>query len=339
MRSKNSRRGPVSGRLVAVAALTLTAMLAACGGDSEAPDAGGATTTKVKVAVLPFIDVAPVYLGVQQGFFKEAGLDVEVVTAQGGAATVTGVVSGDYQFAFTGWLPLMQARQSNVPVHAIANAQFQTPPDKHQQAERTNQDLLVMGDSPIRKPADLAGAKIAVNQLKGVQETLLRNTLDKHGVKQEAVQLVELPFPDMPAALAAGRVNAAFVGEPFETGVLDAGGRIVATPYADTTYAANLSCFITSDRYATQQAKVVDAFAKAINRSLTYAQQNPDQARTIVTTYTKISADVVKRVQLPYWGPGVSKDSLREQADLGVRFGALKQAPDIDELVAKVVVG
>jgi NitT/TauT family transport system substrate-binding protein len=338
MRSKDCRRARFTGPRAAAAILALTATLAACGNeDDTGAAAAGDGVTKVTVAVLPFIDVAPVYLGVKQGFFKDAGLDVDVATAQGGAATVTGVVSGDYQFAFTGWLPLMQARQSKVPVHAIANAQYQTPPDKHEGAERTNQDVLVPGNSPIKTPADLTGATIAVNALKGVQETLLRNTLEQNGVAQNSVKLVELPFPDMPAALQSGQVDAAFVGEPFETGVLDAGGRIVATPYADTTYAANLSCFITSDKYQAEHGDQVKAFAEAMNRSLTYAQENPDEARAIVTTYTKITPELVQRVQLPYWGPGASKDSLREQAEMGLKFGALKEMPDIDELTSTVI--
>lgn len=330
-KSRFRRRVTTSIAIMTAASLALSA----CGGSDSSSDGDG--PTQVTLAVLPFIDVAPAYLGVEQGFFEDEGLDVNIKTVNSGAATVTGVVSGDYQFAFTGWLPFMQAKQSNVPVQAVANAQFQTSPETHSTAERTNQDVLVSADSPIRDAAGLEGATIGVNQLKGVQEVLLRNTLDMNGVPQDSVELVELPFPNMAETLDAGRVDAVFVGEPFETVALDAGARIVATPYADTETPANLSLFIASDQYRAENEEVVEAFARAMQKSLTYAQDNQDEARQIVTTYTEIAEDLLERVQLPFWGPEVSVESVQEQAELGQKYGALTEEPDVNALVSTVV--
>jgi len=65
---------------------------ASCGGGDD-DGGGGQGMTSVRVGVIPITAVAPVYLGVEQGFFKREGLRVEPVPAQGGAAIVPAVQS------------------------------------------------------------------------------------------------------------------------------------------------------------------------------------------------------------------------------------------------------
>src|SRR5262245_8290359 len=96
---------------LAVFALALSLAASACGDSSPStttPTASGGVTT-VKVGVIPIIDVAPIYLGVSKGFFKDAGLDLKLETAQGGAAIVPGIVSGQFQFGFSNTVSLLLA--------------------------------------------------------------------------------------------------------------------------------------------------------------------------------------------------------------------------------------
>ena len=147
---------------VAVAALLA---LAGCGDDgdsSAAKEEGG--VTKVKVGVLPISNVAPLYLGMKKGFFKEEGLEVEPSIGQSGNELVTGMVSGSTDFAFLGYVPLMSARSQGLPVKVVANA------DNGAETEEKEWTLiLTKKGSPIKQPADLAGKTIAVNALKGVR--------------------------------------------------------------------------------------------------------------------------------------------------------------------------
>src|SRR4051812_17431691 len=94
-------------RAGAALALVLPLTLSACGGgdDDQATDSSG--TAKVTVGVIPIVDVAPIYLGIKQGFFKDEGLQLKLETAQGGAAIVPGVVSGQYQFGFSNTVSLL----------------------------------------------------------------------------------------------------------------------------------------------------------------------------------------------------------------------------------------
>src|SRR5262245_35188586 len=80
---------PTRRSLLTVFALAAAAPVVACG-SSDDDSGGGATTTptKVKVGVIPIVDVAPIYLGIKQGFFSAEKLELTLETAQGGAAIV-----------------------------------------------------------------------------------------------------------------------------------------------------------------------------------------------------------------------------------------------------------
>ena len=98
-----------------------TALIGACGDDdSGGSGGGGSEVTKLKVGVIPIADVAPLYLGMQKGFFKEENLEIEPQLAEGGAAIVPSVVSGDYQFGFSNVTSLVIAASKNLPVQIVA---------------------------------------------------------------------------------------------------------------------------------------------------------------------------------------------------------------------------
>jgi NitT/TauT family transport system substrate-binding protein len=109
---------------LAVAVVTL-AGAAGCGssnsGSGGTSSADGAKKTQVTVGVIPIVDVAPLYLGQKQGFFARRGIDLKMVTAQGGAAIIPGVVSGQFQFGFSNTTSLMLAQTKGVPVKSVVN--------------------------------------------------------------------------------------------------------------------------------------------------------------------------------------------------------------------------
>src|SRR5690606_4452734 len=112
----------------AVALLGAAALLvAACGGDNGGDDqaaAGGEDETQelhhLQVGIVPVVDVVPLYLGIEKGFFEEEGLDVEPYVAQGGAAIIPAVVSGEQAIGFSNIVSLLLAEENDLPVQVIA---------------------------------------------------------------------------------------------------------------------------------------------------------------------------------------------------------------------------
>src|SRR5918999_541618 len=130
-------------------ALACAAAVAACGGD------GGPTT--LRVGVIPIADVAPLYLGMEKGFFEEVQLKIEPQLAEGGAAITPAVVSGDFQIGFSNTISLLIAASEDLPVEIISQGVLGGKTEKEAWA-----DLLVLKDGPIKDPKDLEGKTIAV---------------------------------------------------------------------------------------------------------------------------------------------------------------------------------
>ncbi|AZQ33130.1 nitrate ABC transporter substrate-binding protein [Streptomyces cyaneochromogenes] len=316
---------------LALAAVTL-AGVAGCGssdaGSGAASTANGTAATRVTVGVIPIVDVAPLYLGEKQGFFSSRGLDLEMVAAQGGAAIIPGVVSGQYQFGFSNTTSLMIARTKGVPVKSVVNGAASNG--------RVGGDVTgvaVRKDSPVKSAKDLAGRTVAVNTLRNIGDTVVRESVRRDGGDPSEVEFVEIPFDQMPAALDGGRVDAAWMGEPAMTVAEAQGARVIASPFAETDPKLTVATYFTSTKLAQENPSLVKRFTEAMTESLRYASAHPDEARRILTAYTKIGDDVIDDLTLPSWPDRVDMASLEKLASLGEKdgiFGGTK--PDVEEL-------
>lgn len=319
--------------LAGLTAGTFLFALTACGssddgGSSDGAGSSGGVTT-VTVGLIPIVDVAPVYLGQEKGFYEKHGLKLKLTTAQGGAAIVPAVVSGQYQFGFSNMTSLMIAQSNSVPVKAIANGIASTGEDGKDFGA-----LTVKKDSAIKSPKELEGKKVAVNTLKNINETAVRESVRKAGGDPDKVQFVELAFDQMPAALDAGRIDAAMVVEPALATVKSQGGTEIASSLVDVAPNLTVAMYFTSDQYAQENPEVVKKFQDATAESLAYADAHPDEVRQIVTTYTKIPAAVLEQVTLPKWPADPNRAAIEKLMRLGEQDGLFKTTPDLDKLLS-----
>ncbi|MGW0911180.1 ABC transporter substrate-binding protein [Streptomyces sp. NPDC002784] len=319
--------------LAVVAAGTFLFALTACGssddGDPSDEDASAGGVTTVTVGLIPIVDVAPLYLGQEKGFYEKHGLKLKLTTAQGGAAIVPAVVSGQYQFGFSNMTSLMIAQSNNVPVRAIANGIASTGQDG-----KDFGGLTVKKDSAVKSPKDLEGKKVAVNTLRNINETAVRESVRKAGGDPDKVQFVELAFDQMPAALDAGQIDAAMVVEPALATVKSQGGREIASSLVDVAPNLTVAMYFTSVQYAQENPQLVKKFQDATAESLAYADAHPDEVREIVTTYTKIPPAVLEQVTLPKWPAEPDRASLEKLMRLGQDDGLFKTTPDLDKLLS-----
>ncbi|GHH74957.1 aliphatic sulfonate ABC transporter substrate-binding protein [Promicromonospora soli] len=320
-------------RLFPLTAATMAAalVLAACGtsssGGSEGAAAGG-ELTPVTVGVIPIVDVAPIYLGVQTGIFEDHGLDVTLELAEGGAAIVPAVVSGEYQFGFSNVTSLLVASSEGLPLKVVAPGDFSTgKPGKDFSA------VVAPADSDITSAADLAGKTVAVNSLKNIGDTTIRNVVDAAGGDPQAVAFVEMGFPDMPAAVAAGQVDAAWVVEPHLTRAVDKGAKIVSSNFVATDPDLLIAAYFTSDEVIAQDPETVDAFTEAIQESLRYATEHPDETRAVLDTYTEIDPVVRSVMFMPRFAPDLDTAYLQVVADLGLKYGMFDKPVDVTRLL------
>jgi NitT/TauT family transport system substrate-binding protein len=326
------RRAGVAGTLAAALALAV----AGCGGD----DGGGsaATTTSgsgdapkpatITVGTLPTANAAPMYLGMKKGFFREEGLTIKPQVGEGGGSLIAALNSNANQFAFVGVIPMVTAVSKDVPIKVVAmsDAAGATP-------ETDWQTLMVSKGSAIKDVADLKGKTIAVNALRGVSEVMIKNSLEKQGVDPDSIELIEVPFPDMPAALGQKQVDAALATEPFLSAILADGGRQVDAPFVNAEPKVANGVYVATERYIAQNGDVVDRFSRAMKKSVDYAATHEQEVRDIIPTYTQIPAAAAAKIRLPTFTSQIDNDSIQLNAEMAKKYGVIEEIPAMDDMV------
>jgi NitT/TauT family transport system substrate-binding protein len=331
------RRGPRRRRTAALcgAAALVMGLMTACGGgasgsvDAAKPNASG--LTEVNVGIIPIVAVAPLALGVEKGYFKDEGLDVKLNVAQGGAALVPAVMSGQYDFAFSNNVSLLLARAKGLKLSIVsaANSAGNDP-------QPIEEALAVPAGSPITSPAQLAGKTIAVNTLNNIVEVANRATLEAAGVDASTVKFIEVGFPDMPLALEQGRVDAADVAEPFLTKAKDAGATVIAHPFRVLQPNLYISSWFSSDEFVKAHPDVVAKFTRALDKAKAYSTGHPEEIRGLVPGLLKVDPALAQKIALAYWPEGLPAEaSLGKLHESLVKLGLLntKDLPDPNVLL------
>jgi NitT/TauT family transport system substrate-binding protein len=313
-------------RIAAVALIGAAAGCGSSGGSGGSAPADG--TTAVKVGVIPIVDVAPIYLGKQKGFFASRKIDLSMESGQGGAAIVPGVVSGQFQFGFSNFTSLLIAQTKNVPIKVVANGNASTGV-----AGKDFGGVTVKANSPIKSAKDLAGKKISENTLKNIGDTTIRESVRKAGGDPSGIKFVEMPFPNMPAALDAGQIDAAWVVEPQLSQILSTGGRVVAWNFVDPAPNLTIAGYFTSTKLLADKPDLVKNFTAAMDESLAYADAHPDEVRAVIGTYTKIDPSLVAKLTLPKWPTEINRPSIETLAKLGAQDGVITGTPDLGKLL------
>lgn len=251
-------------------ALSLIALLFGCAPATpalppEVPVTSVATEVPVAELVpLKYVGIKiwdPVIIAARMGFFKENGLDVEVLYGLGGANSIQAVASGKAQVGEASVASVILANQAGLPIQIVAD--FQTVND-----ERNIVQFYALKDSGIKTPADFAGKKIAVNVRTSSNEFTTIMLLQKYGVDVKSVEFVTVPIPEQVNALVTNAVDVILIPQPYQA-------------YIEKDYGDKVKV-ITGDREAFGNRLTVGTFANRI-----WAQEHPEQARRFVSTLAK----------------------------------------------------
>lgn len=307
-----------STRLVATTALLAAlATLGACGSDGADDEAG---LDRVSVGVVPIVDVAPLYLGEEQGFFAEVGIDLEPQPAQGGAAIVPPVAAGRVDIGFSNLVSLMTATERGLDLVVVAPASATTGVVGDDYCA-----VVVPGGSAAEDAGDLSGASVAVNTLGNIGTATIAAAVPA----SDPPAYVELPFPDMAGALDLGRVDAAWVCEPFLTITQEQGARPVLWNYAELSPRLPVAAYFTSGDTAAADPDLVERFASAVERAHRYAEDNPAEVRRVLQAYTEVDPEVAEALVLPRYPEAFDPAATELLAEAAVADGVLTRVPDL----------
>lgn len=304
-------------RLRRIAALLLAlVVLAACGGQAAAPAPTAAPAPEAPAAtaapaapsgdlvtlrtgyIRQNIIYAPLYVAIERGYFAEEGINIELTPIQSGNEAVVQLAAGNFDVSLGGaGAGLFNAAQRGVKFTIMAPLHSERPP--------VASPLVVSSKraGEFTSIADLKGKKVAVNGRGVGTEYWLYQALAKGGLTMNDIEFVAMPFPEMPAALENGSLDAAILTEPLTTISKDKG---LVTVLADDFIDGFTATYVyMGDALLTGQPEVARGFMKAYLRATRDLQGEymTDEVATIIEKYSTVPADVLKRIAAPQYNP------------------------------------
>jgi len=256
-----------------------------------------AQSDKILIGYWPIASGLPLYAGLERGFFKEAGLNVEGVKFQSAQqvaeAMITGRIHGSANGTASAVLALAEITSPGLFKIICSN------PSNH---KLVLDQFVVPIDSPIKSISELKGKTVASGP--GIQNlTLAKMILEKNGVTDARV--IEMPIGQHVPSLAAGQLDAVYTLEPTGTAgrlrgltrVLENG---VISKYilgnADAPWFGG-SASVTST-FLKDQPELAKKYIAAYARSVDFVRKNPAQVRQHLDGFTSIDPSLVKEVPL-----------------------------------------
>lgn len=287
-------------RLVGVVVMLL---LAACASTPAAPVAteipavtpAPAAAKTVRVGYVPVLIYAPLYVGIERGYFAAEGITIESTPIQGGSDAVVQLAAGNFDAALGGaGAGLFNAAARGVKFSIVAPMHSEKPP--------VSSPLVISAKrtSEITKVADLKGKKVAINATGAATEYWLSEALKKGGLTIDDVEVVTVPFKDVPASLDSNAIDAAILGEPLATINIDKG--LVSILSNDFIDGFDATYLYMSEAMLADQA-TAQGFMRAYLKACADMQgdyMTPEIA-AIVEKYTKVPAAVVEKAALPQY--------------------------------------
>jgi NitT/TauT family transport system substrate-binding protein len=321
----------LGGRLTASTLLVIAVFAGAgCSSGSSSPTPTPAPTSTgpeqpdITVAAIQSVTAAGLYIAAQRGYFTQAGLHVTIAATTGGSSAIPDLVTGRVQVLFGNYVSDILAQAEGVAsLRFLAAGNVSGPRE---------QEVVVLPGSPITSPAGLRGKTIGVNALDNVGTMMIQAILSEYGVSASAVHFVDIPFPDVAAALAAHRIDAAYITDPFLTAARQKYG--VRTLFdCDQGTVANLpiSGYVSTSSWAAQDPRTAAAFVRALEKGQALADSDRAAVNAALHAYIGIplKAAAVASIGTYPVSQQVQAAPLQRLADLMIQFGLLKHQVDV----------
>ena len=319
--------------------LPLVAAIVACGGGDSPQSADRSTPgaaepaaqrpEKVTVGYIPILIYAPFYVGIERGYFAEQGIDVQLEALAGGADMLTQTAAGNFDVGAGGigsayFNLAARARSLNQaqPIRIVAPLHSERPPLT---------TPLVVGKKAYDEGryttiADLKGRKVAVNALGAATEFWLERALNAGGLTSKDVEVLAIPFQNIPQALESGAIAGAMLGEPFATlGVRQGQVHVLNDRFLDGDQP---TAVYFNAAWAEKQPRLAQGFMTAYLRAVRDLESGGwSDAGTLalLSKYTNVPAETIAAAARPFGEPdgAVNLASLQNQQTFFKQQGRL----------------
>jgi NitT/TauT family transport system substrate-binding protein len=328
------RLRPVAGlaALVGLSAL-LAAGCSGGGGSSAAP--GGLEKTTLRVAAVPAVDSAALYIAQQRGLFTAEGLRVTILKATSGKTIISSQLAGEFDVTSGNYVSYILANADPKAAGLSKPADFRVL-SPGSIMESNNQDIMVPSGSGIRTVSDLRNKTVAVNVTDNIGQLLVTSILSDNAVPASSVRFVPIQFPDMAKALQDHQVDAAWESEPFITeGEEDVGAIPLADSNEGTSENLPIAGYMVTATWLKKYPNTAAAFRRALLKAQTIATNDPAAVQHGMEAFAGVPAKTAAIEALPQFPTKMSAALLGRLASLMLHFNMIDQTYDVNQMISK----
>lgn len=279
------------------------------------------TGTKIRIAAPPVEAAAQVYYAREMGFFAKAGLDVDFQPMQSTSATAAAMVSNFVDIGYGTLDTLAELHQKGIPLVGIAAGVEYVYP-----ATQKTGALVVPATSTAHQAKDLNGKTISTPSLHSLSTIVTSAWLDRNGGNSSSVKFVEVPFPAIPAALDAGRIDAGYLAEPFITMAAQT-SRVLAYPFDALPKHVLVSAWFTTRQWAADHDTVVNQFATVMSDTAAWANKNPAQTADILVKVAKMDPAILARMTRSRYAQQLVPATMQPLIEVAAKYDGFSTFP------------
>jgi NitT/TauT family transport system substrate-binding protein len=301
----------------------------AAGGASGGASAAG-SVTNVTLGYVPYSDDASLFYAQSSGIFKKHGLNVTFVPQASPVAVEASMASGTEQFGFITTPVLINLNSKGVNVKCVSTVDGNEPTNP---ANDTTVLVAAKG-SGITGVKDLAGKNVAEVQLTSLNSLSVMVLAKQAGIDPHSIHQIAIPFPQMPAALAQGRVQAAVIVAPFTQTALGEGATVLTHPNQVLFPNGTLTCLDAMGSYISANPTIASEFRAAMNEAVTYSATHQTEVKqTLVKGLSLTPAVAAKQVLATNFDTTFNTTSITQIENDMKEFGIISSAPPASSLI------
>lgn len=283
----------------------------------------------IKVGYIPIGDCLQLYVADDMGFFKQQGITIEKKPMKGGAVIAPAVESGEVQIGWSNAISIIIAHTKGFDFTFLTSGALE-----REKGHRVH-SLLVAADSSIKDVADLKGKKVAINTLGNINELSMTALADANKVNIEDINLVEVPFPQMEAALKNGSVDAILAVEPFVTLSISHGTAKYLEKSVHKSFGEEfmIGSWFAKKSWIEKNPALAAGFVKAINKASDYIAGHPQKMPEILVKNTKLTSDLATQITLPAFASVFKIADLQKMIDSSAQYGFIEAPFSAEEII------
>ena len=296
----------------ALAAVFTLALLAGCSRKSESPgpeDAGQKEETGLTEVTLNevahSIFYAPMYAAVEEGYFAEEGIDLDLVCGFGADKTMTAVISGEADIGFMGSEASIYTYNEGATDYVVNFAQL---------TQRAGNFLVAREEMPDFRWEDLKGSVVLGGRKGGMPEMVFEYILKQNGIDPETDLEINqnIDFGSTAAAFAEGQGEFTVEFEPGATTLETEGkGYVVASLGEDSGYVP-YTAFSAKKSFIDENPEIIQGFTNALQKGMDYVQtHSPEEiAEVIEPQFPETDLETITTIVTRYYDQDTWKSNL-----------------------------